>query len=61
MAKARGIGINRLIDELATSALTQHYTETRFRALAGRGKRKGYHVVKRCFSILKLTVFALQN
>jgi hypothetical protein len=40
LAKARGISINRLIDELAPSALTQHDTETRFRALAGRGSRK---------------------
>jgi hypothetical protein len=42
LAKARGISINRLMDELATLALAQHDTETRFRALASRGsKRKG--------------------
>jgi hypothetical protein len=40
LAKARGIRINRLIDELATSALTQHETETRLKALAQRGSRK---------------------
>jgi hypothetical protein len=40
LAKARGISINRLIGEVATSALTQHDTEIRFRALAGRGSRK---------------------
>lgn len=40
LAKARGVSINRLIDELATSALTQYDAETRFRALAGRGSRK---------------------
>jgi predicted DNA-binding protein len=40
LAKARGISLNRFIDELATLALTQHDTETRFRALAERGSRK---------------------
>ena len=39
LAKSRGISLNRFIDELATLALTQHDTETRFRALAGRGSR----------------------
>jgi hypothetical protein len=32
--------LSRFIDELATLALTQHDTETRFRALAERGSRK---------------------
>jgi len=42
LAKARGVSVNRLIDELATVALTQHDSETRFRALAARGsKREG--------------------
>jgi hypothetical protein len=42
LAQARGISINRLMDELATLALAQHDVETRFRGLAGRGsKRKG--------------------
>jgi hypothetical protein len=40
LAKARGISINRLMDELATSALTQCDTETWFKALAQRGSRK---------------------
>jgi hypothetical protein len=40
MAEARGMSINRLMDELVTSALTQHDTETRFSALAQRGSRK---------------------
>jgi hypothetical protein len=40
LAKARGMSINRLMDELATSALTQYDTETRFQALAQRGSRK---------------------
>jgi len=42
LAKARGVSINRLIDELATVALTQHDSETHFRVLAARGsKREG--------------------
>jgi predicted DNA-binding ribbon-helix-helix protein len=42
LARARGISINKLIDELATVALAQHDTEARFRALAARGsKTKG--------------------
>ena len=40
LAKARGMSLNRLMHELATSALTQHDTETRFKALAQRGSRK---------------------
>jgi len=40
LAKAKGISVNRLIDELATSALTQCDTETRCRALAQRGSKK---------------------
>jgi hypothetical protein len=34
------MSINRLMDELATSALTQYDAENRFRALAQRGSRK---------------------
>jgi len=40
LAKARGMSINRLMDELAASALKQYDTETHFRALAQRGSRK---------------------
>ena len=40
LARARGMSINRLMDELATSALTQYDAENRFRALAQRGSRK---------------------
>jgi hypothetical protein len=40
LAKARGMSINRLMDELATSALTQYDTETRFEALAQHGSKK---------------------
>jgi HicB family len=37
LAKARGVSLNRLIDEMATVALTEHDAETRFRAMAMRG------------------------
>jgi hypothetical protein len=40
LAKARGMSISRLMDELATSALAQHDTETRFKAMAQRGSKK---------------------
>lgn len=40
LAKARGMSINRLMDESATAALTQYDTETHFKALAQRGSRK---------------------
>ena len=39
LARARGVSINRLMDELATVALAEHDTEIRFRARAARGKR----------------------
>ena len=40
LAKARGISVNRLVDELATVAITEYDSETRFRALAARGSRE---------------------
>jgi len=40
LAKAKGISINRLIDELATVALTEHDSETRFRTMAARGSKQ---------------------
>ena len=40
LAKQRGISVNRLVDELATIALTQHDAETRFRAMAASGSVK---------------------
>ena len=40
LAEARKISVNKLIDELATIALSQHDAEVRFRALAARGSRK---------------------
>ena len=39
LAKARGVSINKLIDELATIALAQYDTEMRFRTLAARGSK----------------------
>jgi hypothetical protein len=40
LAKARGISINRLIDELATVALAEHDSEIRFRAMGARGSKR---------------------
>ncbi len=40
IAKARGISVNRLLDEMATIALVQHDAEAHFRAAAARGSRK---------------------
>ncbi|MDP8982881.1 MAG: toxin-antitoxin system HicB family antitoxin [Acidobacteriota bacterium] len=40
LAKARGVSVNKLIDELSTVALAQHDAEMRFRALAERGSAK---------------------
>ena len=40
LAAARGLSMNKLMDELATVALTQHDVELRFRALAARGSAK---------------------
>lgn len=40
LAEARGVSVNRLLDEIATVALTQHDMETAFRATAALGSRK---------------------
>ena len=40
LAKARGVSVNKLIDELSTVALVQHDVELRFRGLAARGSAK---------------------
>jgi hypothetical protein len=40
LAEARGISLNRLMDELATVALAEFDTMTRFQALAARGSRQ---------------------
>lgn len=40
LAEARGQSVNRLLDELTTSALTQYDVETAFRAAAARGSQK---------------------
>ena len=46
LAEARGQSVNRLLDELATSALTQYDVETAFRAAARRGtKKKGLAIL----------------
>jgi HicB-like protein involved in pilus formation len=40
LAESRGLSVNKLIDELATVALTQYDTEVRFRTLAAKGSVK---------------------
>ena len=40
LAKARGMSLNKLIEELSTIALAEYDAETRFRALAARGNTK---------------------
>jgi len=40
LAKARGVSVNRLIDELATVALTEYDSETRFPAMVARGSKE---------------------
>jgi len=37
LARQRGISLNRLMDELATTALTEHDTFLRFQVRAARG------------------------
>ena len=40
LAKARGVSIDRLFDELATLALAEFDSETRFRIMAARGSKR---------------------
>jgi len=40
MAKQRGISLNRLMDELATTAITEFDTSTRFKIRSTQGSRK---------------------
>jgi len=40
LAKAKGVSINRLMDELATVALAGYDSEVRFKAMAARGSRQ---------------------
>ena len=37
MAAQRGISLNKLVEELSVRAISEHDTEMRFRARAGRG------------------------
>jgi predicted HicB family RNase H-like nuclease len=39
LAKATGVSVNCLIDELATIALTGYDSETQFRTMAARGSK----------------------
>jgi len=40
LAEARGMSVNKLIEELSTAALAEFDTETRFRIRAGRGSAR---------------------
>ncbi len=40
LARAKGISVNRLMDELATVALAEFDAEVRFRAMAAQGSRE---------------------
>ena len=40
LAKARGVSLNKLIEELSTIALVQLDAEVRFRAMSRKGSRK---------------------
>jgi hypothetical protein len=40
LAKAKGVSVNRLMDELATVALAGYDSEIRFKAMAARGSRQ---------------------
>ncbi len=39
-AKSKDISLNKLFDELATIALTQHDAKTRFKSQASKGDKK---------------------
>ena len=48
MAKRRGISLNKLLEELSTTALAEFDVETRFRVRAGRGSaEKGIAILDR--------------
>jgi plasmid stability protein len=40
LARAKGISVNKLVEELSTIALTEFDTYNRFQALAARGDRQ---------------------
>ncbi len=48
LAKAKNISVNKLIEELATVALTEFDTETRFRLLASKGSvERGLELIRK--------------
>ena len=40
LARARGVSINKLVEEMATATLAAHDAEVRFRLMAARGNPK---------------------
>ena len=53
LAKARGVSVNKLIQELSTSALVQHDVEVRFRARMARASvKRGLEVLDKLDRVL---------
>jgi len=53
-AKSRGISLNRLFDELATVALSQHDARVRFELMASRGdKKRGLALLEKLDRVLE--------
>ena len=56
LAKARGISLNKLIEELSTIALVEFDAETRFRALLAKGNpEKGIAILDKLDSYFSQT------
>ena len=54
LAKARGISVNKLIEELSTIALAEFDAESRFRAMAARGNSEaGLKILDKLDSLTK--------
>ena len=54
LARHRGVSLNKLVEELATIAVSQHDAETRFRALAARGSvEEGLRVLDKLDTALR--------
>ncbi len=48
LAKSKNISVNKLMEELATIALTEFDTETRFKLLASRGSvERGLELIRK--------------
>lgn len=67
MAAARGVSLNKLMEELSIRAIGEHDTELRFRARAGRGDLEKAVVVldqirsSRWNALLSVCHYSLRN